>query len=422
MVSLSDLRARRVVPTWQEAVAVVQELLSTTLSDRGDAGRLPDVAHFALTVEGRVVLVAGGPSPDHPVRHLVAILDMLLEGIAAPQPLHELAERNRGEQPECTTAEQLASALAFFERPDRHGDISQLVGRALTAAEQTRADEELERLIARTRESAGSGDDQQQPEAAKHQLSWAVVAGVGVTAACVAAIVTLFVFARSRPATVAESARNVAEKPLVTETAPVRSGPKDAAASATAPSAQPASFLQRVSQAVRSTVAAITGSVMAAETSDAAADSAPIAPPRKAPSRVKPPKPVDVAPARLDAAPGNVEVSVTDLGGYPLEGTEGEESIAPENIYSPADDGVHAPVLLRPVIPEPAGPDAPPDTIAVFELVVGRTGAVEQVHVISFPRHFHDRMIVSHVKAWTFQPATRDGQPVRYRLVVRLSV
>jgi hypothetical protein len=129
-----------------------------------------------------------------------------------------------------------------------------------------------------------------------------------------------------------------------------------------------------------------------------------------------------VAPAHLDEAASNVQVSVTDLGGYPLEGTEGEESIEPENIYSPSDDGVHAPVLLRPVIPEPAGPDAPADTIAVFELVVGRSGAVEQVHVISFPRHFHDRMIVSHVKAWTFQPATRDGQPVRYRLVVRLAV
>jgi outer membrane biosynthesis protein TonB len=54
--------------------------------------------------------------------------------------------------------------------------------------------------------------------------------------------------------------------------------------------------------------------------------------------------------------------------------------------------------------------------------VVDRQGRVERVVLASNPARFHERMILSHIKAWTFRPAMKDGRPVRYRLRVLLSV
>jgi outer membrane biosynthesis protein TonB len=78
--------------------------------------------------------------------------------------------------------------------------------------------------------------------------------------------------------------------------------------------------------------------------------------------------------------------------------------------------------MTRPVIPGPPAADAPTDTYAIFDLLVDRQGNVEQVKTVSVPSRYRDKMIVAHLKAWGFKPATRDGQPVRYRIRIRLIV
>jgi hypothetical protein len=414
MVSFADLRARNVQASWQEAVAVVQELIQATIAEHGSAARLPDIGHFALTVEGRIVLLPGSESVGQQVGYLVTLLDTLLEGGTAPQPLLDLAERNRGQKPECVTAEEFAKALSFFERPGRSDDIAQLVGRALVAEEQTRADHELQQLIARTRENASAKPiEEAVPSRRPHTRAWPLILGVGTAAAFVAAIGSLYVFA-ARAGTL--------QRPPAAGQASHQDQPTPLDAKAATPSSQPASLLDRVSRAVRSTVASLAGRSTAPAPAEATAPTAPAAPRRA--HRAKSPGASDTTAERRGR--DDVRVTITDLGGYPLDSLPTADAevaaIDTDTIYSPSDEGVLAPVLIRPVIPEPAGPDAPPDTIAVFDLVVGLTGAVERVHVVSFPRRYHDRMIVSHVKAWTFQPATRDGAPVRCRLRVRLPV
>jgi hypothetical protein len=47
---------------------------------------------------------------------------------------------------------------------------------------------------------------------------------------------------------------------------------------------------------------------------------------------------------------------------------------------------------------------------------------VEQVRLISTSNRFQDRMIVSAAKAWQFEPAMKNGQPVRYRTQIRITL
>jgi outer membrane biosynthesis protein TonB len=56
------------------------------------------------------------------------------------------------------------------------------------------------------------------------------------------------------------------------------------------------------------------------------------------------------------------------------------------------------------------------------ELVVSAVGEVESVKQVSGQTTVLTSMQISTVKAWRFEPATLDGQPVRYRLRVRLPV
>src|SRR3954454_20603711 len=126
MMTLADLRARNSLPTWQEAVAIVQELLQATVGERASATRLPDLAHIGLNTDGTIALLPHSSIPENPVRHLAVLLGVLLEGVPAPGPLLDLTERNLKEPPEFAGPDELMRALRYFERPGREEDIKEL--------------------------------------------------------------------------------------------------------------------------------------------------------------------------------------------------------------------------------------------------------------------------------------------------------
>ena len=66
---------------------------------------------------------------------------------------------------------------------------------------------------------------------------------------------------------------------------------------------------------------------------------------------------------------------------------------------------------------------APPGVpAALFELVITEAGKVAQVRQVSGVGGYRETMMRASLKAWRFQPARRDGRPVRYRLQVRVAV
>jgi hypothetical protein len=86
--------------------------------------------------------------------------------------------------------------------------------------------------------------------------------------------------------------------------------------------------------------------------------------------------------------------------------------------YALDSEGVSPPVGLRPQLPRelPAGVDAA--TIGRMELIILPDGTVESAKLIGQPRSVVDSMLLSAAKAWEFQPAIKDGRPVRYRKTV----
>ena len=61
------------------------------------------------------------------------------------------------------------------------------------------------------------------------------------------------------------------------------------------------------------------------------------------------------------------------------------------------------------------------DTLPQVELVVSSSGEVESVKLVTEQAGVGPSMMLSAIKAWRFRPATRDGEPVRYRLRMRLT-
>ena len=417
MITLADLRARNTLPSWQEAVAIVQELFQTMAAARGSAARLPDVEHIGLSADGTIAALPGSPVPQDPVRHLAMLMDLLLEGVTAPPELVDIVQRNLTDPPEFLSVEELAKALAFFERPGRRADIAALFARASVAEEQTRADEELRRLKARALEGEQSrGVD---PPVAKRSQRSALLPLVAVAALLGIALSAGALWWRTQAS---------AETEVVGQTADAGGADGEGSSVETPgapPDPAPTSILGRVGDAVRSVF------------SGSAAN------PELAPPPPAPPVLVVAAPharrraARAsaigarggltdvdDAETDPVTIITTELGGRPLEPAAPESAAVMDSdaLYSSGDLSVLPPTIVRPVIAPPPAANAPPDSVALFDLVVDRQGRVERVVLASNPARFHERMILSHIKAWTFRPAMKDGRPVRYRLRVLLTV
>jgi len=90
-------------------------------------------------------------------------------------------------------------------------------------------------------------------------------------------------------------------------------------------------------------------------------------------------------------------------------------------IYSPKDAGVEPPRLRSAEIPELliAGFERRTNQV---ELVISERGEVQQVHMIGAPQRMPDVMLLSRAKELLFDPAIRNGVPVRYRLILSWNV
>jgi hypothetical protein len=54
-------------------------------------------------------------------------------------------------------------------------------------------------------------------------------------------------------------------------------------------------------------------------------------------------------------------------------------------------------------------------SVNTMELIISKQGRVEEVKLTSPSRKMTDMLLLSGAKTWKFVPATKDGQPVRYR-------
>lgn len=87
-----------------------------------------------------------------------------------------------------------------------------------------------------------------------------------------------------------------------------------------------------------------------------------------------------------------------------------------DHVYTSGDVGVVPPLPLGRQLPATGPSGIASELVGQLELLIGRNGEVEAVKLHTPLNRYHERMIVSAAKAWRYEPATKDGASVRFRL------
>jgi TonB family protein len=95
---------------------------------------------------------------------------------------------------------------------------------------------------------------------------------------------------------------------------------------------------------------------------------------------------------------------------------------APDLIYTIADPDVAPPVTMSQRTPQwrPSAYEAGQDYKGILRVVIDRSGAVESASMATGTRPAYDQALVRAARDWKFQPAQRQGRPVRYLKVIEI--
>jgi hypothetical protein len=406
---MERLNSRRLPLRWPEAVAVVQEL-AEGLAD-GDLTSVPLVREIGVAEDGHIGLPrsrtepGSHPEPDLPA-NLRRLLGELLNGAPFPGALLAIVEGRSADGRPIETLEDLLSALAFFERPGRQNDLQALAARIAQENEQERLTDELGALTRRTRIDEAAPHPESKPKSSTTAglQSAILVAGICVTMLLLVGIVLAIPAA---PKALTASAVSTPESaPRVTEAM-----------------ADPASDQSHRSNAHSWPAPAQNTTVpqpanrkreMPANTAPRALRPArpglPLenaAPPSTATRLV-----VITAEPTLIRRPADTALPVF----YAPEVT----LIADQSVYQFGDPGVVPAVLIYPKLPETP---PLPNRVGTLDLIVDISGQVERVRLrnTTAERRYRDYMMLAAAKAWQFEPARKDGAPVRYRIAIPLT-
>lgn len=92
-----------------------------------------------------------------------------------------------------------------------------------------------------------------------------------------------------------------------------------------------------------------------------------------------------------------------------------------ERVYSSDDPGVVPPRPLQPLLPRDVPRGVDPNRLGIVEFVVDQAGDVEVVDLVRESGNIHESMLLAVIKAWRFEPAMKDGLPVKFRQRVRVT-
>jgi len=444
--TIAEVLAADAKPSWQESVALVQEIASQLAPGQP----VPSADDLLLAEDGTLTFGFAGESPRPQVTDLGELLVALLTGSSAPPSLIDIARDNGQPERAHSTLEGFRRALAFYERPNRRADLTAVAGRLAARAQADRARE----LVAQVRQKTLA-----EPEAAEPKIvgQWPVARRLPAPRILMAAGLALIVVlggalfwsgmltgstAATDPA--ALRAEALPDAGAVSEAAGSGGGTSAPATASSAPTDHrvavvPAAGSAAASRSVapvpprRSDTATRQISDREARTEPRAASALSsrlsAATPRSDP-QTKPGGPLRGQPerpsSRVDAAivqPLPLPVprgsaSPTRAAQGDVFGVRGGLSDGVP-VYSREDPDVNPPRILRQQLPSAPAPNA---QTGYLEFVVDTQGNVESLNLFSPTTRFHDLMLVAAAKAWKFRPALFDGRPVKYRMRVPITL
>lgn len=399
-LTLARVIARGVVVTWPEAVAVVRDVTERVLSA---PSAVPELQEILIDADGSV-RIASASSTKEPVRRLGQLLVALLSKGTAPVQLRLVISQATAPQPAYASAQEYFDALAYFDRPQHEQLIRELYERA-NAAPDVNAEASLDELAPLpSQDPTDALAKQRRKERAVRKRAWLAAVGGRVAAAVIFLVLVGlagFRYARSRGVTLTG---------------------KEASAMAERAS-------DALGQTVVSGVSAVSERLGLGRLVPPNATPSPppaLPPPAPAPE----PKPAPRRPLRgaIVALPSFVAF---DLETAPASSADLEPVAEPDQatalpsiqsgepaIYSVGAAGVAPPIGIRPQLARELPPDLDPEHLGRIELVIAENGTVESAKLVGEPRDVRDSLLLSAVKAWDFQPALKDGVPVKYRKTI----
>lgn len=396
-LTLADLVGGHVSVEWFEAVALVREVAAKLVDHPGPSVPIPDLNQIHLSPEGRVD-ISGGKGTDEPVRRLGQLLLALLANSEMPVQLRLVISQATAPVPAYKTTRDYSEALAFFERPDRSLVLQALAIRAATTAapiegERAPTLDGLAPLPKTQPERPKSEPEKRAASKVRRSQQWRfaasalIVLGVSGGVAWYAWRHGIGPQSRVEVSAITEKASDAVGIAVLTGASAVterlglgRIVPGDAAAPPAAPAPAPPTPPAKPAAQPKTPQAA-----------------APAAPEIVA---------FDLDPA--PPAPPTPEVTTRNVPPVPPDPT----------IYTVESQNVMPPVGIRPQLARQIPPEINREELGRLELVIGPTGAVESAKLLGLPRNVQDSLFVSVAKAWSFQPAYKDGHPVRYRKTV----
>jgi hypothetical protein len=390
-ISLAALKSRRVPVEWFEAVAVIQELC------RALSGAGVDAANVSLSASDVVIESAGslrlgvnGAAEAEPaVRKIGQLLRMTLAEGAFPVPLRLVIAQSASMPPFYASIAELSRALEYFERPDRPGLIRAVYARAQSYPAV--AHEEDETLQQTEQTPALKNNKPASQNRPRRGVSKAVIVACGAAIAAVA-IGFAVVSALSNRSAQAAAITGV-ETDDVGKSMPTSIVAKTVAESSLGDARNPDDkafrSLPRAVQPESDVVASAPSDalpVLASEAESAALD-------------------LSVEAAAADDEPPATAINET-------------------MVYSAINADVVPPVATYPRIPAEPPTGVGSESLSTLELLISETGHVESVKLKRRPAYLGEALMatlnLSAAKTWRFQPAVKDGRPVKYRAVVQV--
>ena len=382
---------RRAVPvSWDEAVAVIEELCSLLTAD-GEERSVPGFEDVAIAANGTVSVShrrwRGGAGPVDAGRALHALLS------TADVPMALRLFVTQAKAPETHgSLREFASALAYFGKPGRPVLISALYRRA-TAAGGIPPSVPTPRP---QEEHIPKRDGERRPTSRRG--TWGVK--IGLAACLLVAAAWIWSSGMLTDDSVSKSSILLSQaKQAITELGAGVRALTSAEPPAAGPDQAPPVVLR--TQTPRETRASNRPDI--ANLAQAVT-----------PDTLLPPAPAAVheedASATIPAPPVQAPAPPIEPAVQPDAGPR---------LYSTEDTDVSPPVLLYPQLPPPLMIAQPGATrVNRMELVVSADGTVERVRLVNGPTRMPDMMLLSGAKMWRFTPAVKEGAPVRYRAIV----
>ena len=406
MTNLSDLLHDEFEHSWQEAVAIVQQLASQL--PPGQA--VPPLEHLTIAEDGTLMFDRVGGTSTDSLAALAALLQRLLAGTQAPQQLLKLAEEHAAPGSGHATVASFMRALGFFERPGRNADLIALSRRLRDFVPPSQPEAELERL----RHKLASSPE--KPEARRVSFR-----GPGRRAVIAAGLIMLLV---ASAGLVAVAGRNSTGRRLTAvlsgaldrvenKLSGVFSSPTPPASTATAQAPSTPPRESAAARSVRPSPRKRAERVFDGPAAAVLSETSP-ATDRQADGLAA----VASLPLQASREPFAVFAPLTNLAIVPTGEPSGDPA-ADDPVYSSSDAAVRPPALMRPQLPTLPAPSA---RTSYYEILVDENGAAASVKLISPVRRYYDGMLVAAAKAWTFKPAVRDGRPVKYWIRVPINV